>query len=146
MGIYNGTGEWNDYWVQNHPANSMSYVWNIIFIAVAKTAVPLLVMVNGALMLQKDITYGVIFKKYIMKSVTMLLFWNVILARVTLIDGGTVNDVMSILVFGYQQFWFIYTLIGLYILQPLLREIVKNEKLLKAIIVFFIGCIILNSL
>ena len=55
--LYIETGTWNDYWVINHPINIESYLFNIIFIAVAKIAVPLFVMVNGALMLQKDIEY-----------------------------------------------------------------------------------------
>lgn len=137
---------WIDYWVSNHPANLEDYIFNVIFIAVAKVAVPLFVMVNGALMLQKDIDYKKIFQKYILRCIEILLFWNILMAVCTFLDGGTVNDVLSVLAFGYQQFWFIYTLIGLYIFQPLLRVIVKNEKLLDIVIIIFGAVIILNSL
>ena len=144
--LYTETGTWNDHWVCNHPENLERYVYNIILIAIAKAAVPLFIMVNGALMLDKDITYKTILKKYILRCIKVLLFWNIFMAICTYMDGGTINDVLSVLIFGYQQFWFIYTLIGLYLVQPLLREIVKQEKILKAAIFMFVVALALNSI
>lgn len=143
--IYVGTGAWSDYWVCNISDDS-NYIVNVILITIAKTAVPLFVMVNGALMLNKDLSWEKIFSKYIVRCIKILLFWNFFMSICTFMDGGTINDVLSVFVFGYQQFWFLYTLIGLYVMQPLLRAIVKQDNLLKVMIYFFVILSVMETL
>lgn len=103
-------------------------------------------MVNGALMLEKNIDYKTIFRKYIIKCIKILIFWNIILAAIVQFDGGTINDVLAVLIYGYKQFWFIYTLIGLYLLQPILRQIIKNEIALNGTVFIFFILIIINTI
>lgn len=55
---------------------------------------------------------------------------------ISLIQGGygirtVLNALIKDIVFGEYHTWFIMTLIGLYLITPLLYEIVRNEKLMQ---------------
>lgn len=99
-------------------------------------AVPLFVMISGALMLNEDkkITNRSIFKR-IVKFIFILFIWAFIYAIFekvfkTVSHGKTVNvcDVIIYMIEGHYHLWYMFMLIGLYLITPILRLFVKREN------------------
>lgn len=134
-------------------ADVTSLHWQIcnIFDTGTRWAVPIFVMISGSLFLnpQKKITTKDIYKKYILRLVIAYLFWSLLY---TLIFStfryyepfsvqGIKNTIAGTLVGGMYHLWFIPMLIGLYILTPVLKELISNisrEKLRYLILVMFL--------
>ncbi len=111
--------------------------WTVdIYDSLAKTAVPLFVMLTGALLLQPskvDEPIRVFFKKRWKRIGLPFVFWGTLYFLWRFLVNGevlTVNSVFQGVLNGpYYHFWFLYLLIGLYLLTPLLRVIVKSARL-----------------
>jgi surface polysaccharide O-acyltransferase-like enzyme len=97
-------------------------------------------MVTGFLLLQPSKTnepLRVFFKKRWAKIGIPVLFWaGIYLAWRAFIYGNVINltvIVQSLFAGPYEQFWFIYLLIGLYLLTPIIRVVVAHAdwKLIK---------------
>lgn len=113
-------------------ANLMKY-WSVV-------AVPLFFMANGMLFFTKKFS----FQKHITKIIYLLLgsmVWKllIILAMIAISKGQlrwTIQQILSELVginiyepyIPTEQFWFTYTLVGIYIVAPLFRHIYENYK------------------
>jgi surface polysaccharide O-acyltransferase-like enzyme len=119
------------------------------YAAVGHIGVPLFVMLSGFLLLQPEKTdepLRVFFKKrfnriglpFIFWSI-IYFFWNVYVHNMPLTLDGAVKAFMS---GTYIHLWFLYLLVGLYLITPLLRVFVKylDSKRLKYLaILWFIG-------
>lgn len=93
------------------------------------TCVPLFIAVNGALLLNRPYSY----KKHIartVKYVLLLFFWRLVHITTYFILGAprlSLPDLLALLVAGsidgypLGHFWFLYALIGLYLLFPLIK-------------------------
>jgi surface polysaccharide O-acyltransferase-like enzyme len=98
--------------------------------------VPLFFMVSGALLLQPsklDEPIGVFLKKRFARVGVAFVFWSVIYflwsyyAQHTPLTFYSVTQ--ALLQGGaYYQFWFIYAIMGIYLLTPILRMVIKNSK------------------
>jgi len=108
-----------------------------IFNAFSRFAVPIFFMMSGALMLDesKNITFKIIFKK-IFNFVVMLFVWNFIYALsfgillpIYYNKQISLSGVFKQLVLGNYHLWFLYALIGLYLITPILRLFVKKENI-----------------
>jgi surface polysaccharide O-acyltransferase-like enzyme len=120
-----------------------------VYNALSRGSVPLFIMVSGFLLLQPskyDEPLGVFLKKRWRRIGLPVIFWGAIyFAWNAYINNQPVNTLYiaeSILSGPYQQFWFIYLLIGLYLLTPLIRVVVAHAdlKLIKYfLIIWFIG-------
>lgn len=106
-----------DFWVGNG--------WD----SVARIGVPLFVMLSGALMLDEGYSYS---KKkligHIVKLCLFFVFWSATYCFIfqvaqPIAKGDALNFkyILSTLVYGHVHLWFIYMIIGLYALVPLLR-------------------------
>lgn len=101
-------------------------------------AVPIFVMISGALSFRKDIGLKEIYQKKILRILIAYIFWNVFyaashdIARPLLI--GQVIEwkaFMNEIVVGRYHLWYCRMIIGIYILIPALKCIVEREKILK---------------
>ena len=116
--------------------------------SINRIGVPLFLMISGYLMLSNSSTESIWFfyKKNIQKLIIPLTAWNIIYY---IADSYLKNEEMDPFVF-LQQFlnqgcsyhmWFIYTLIGIYLMCPFLYRIVvlctSKELLILIIIVLF---------
>ena len=112
------------------------WVGNILD-SLSRIGVPLFLMISGALMLDKNYkcsTQKLI--KHIKKMIIFFIFWSEIYCIVsniiisTVINHQPFNKVDFIVHFiqGHYHLWFIYLIIGLYLIVPLLRLWVKNEN------------------
>lgn len=115
--------------------------WSVVdfYQSLARLGAPLFLMLTGALLLQptKNESLSVFFKKRWGRIGLPLLFWGVVYFawdflvihtpfNLTVIAQGILNG-------PYTQFWYLYVLIGLYILTPILRVFITHadETLVK---------------
>ena len=108
--------------------------WNIFmyYESVVNWAVPVFIMISGALMLSKDYTYSRIIKK-IMRIAVLFAVWSLfyLLLDVWNHGSGTYRDHylwLQVLMQGHYHMWFLLMLCGLYLLTPLLRAMLKEEN------------------
>ncbi len=117
-----------------------------IYDSIARVGVPLFVMVTGFLLLQPskiNEPLRVFFSKRWAKIGIPVLFWaGIYLAWRAFVNGDVVDLTFvskSLFVGPYQHFWFIYLLIGLYLLTPIVRVLVAHAdwKLIKYFLVIW---------
>lgn len=98
--------------------------------------VPLFVMISGALLLnpKKEISIGKIYKKYIFRMIAVLVVFSLVFALVDSLwssDGfdfsfiriGLLNCIQGS---SWSHLWYIYLLIGLYVILPVIRRFVQS--------------------
>ena len=122
-----------------------------VFGAIGYLGVPLFVMLSGALLLnpvKADEPMGVFFKKRFNRIGLPLIFWTVVyfIWSFTVWENPVTlfNIVQGLISGSYPILWFLYLLVGLYLITPILRTLVKHIdrkqfKLLLAI--WFLGTI-----
>lgn len=105
--------------------------------------VPLFVMLSGALLLGKDEPIPVFFKKRINRLIIPFITWSIVVYGLNaIIDTGgeysVWDGIYKFLTSGvYGIYWYIYLILGLYLLTPVFRE-VKSRYLTYIIVVFYI--------
>jgi surface polysaccharide O-acyltransferase-like enzyme len=121
-----------------------------ILLSIVVLGVPLFVMLSGALLLQPQKAnepIRVFLKKRLSRIGIAFVFWSIVYFAWDYFINHTslsVNSVIQSLLNGgaYKQFWFIYLIMGLYLITPILRAVVANadRKILRYLIVlWFIG-------
>jgi len=93
-------------------------------------AAPIFFMLSGALLLQKEEPSRVIYLKRLPKILLPFMFWNFIYIVFDLMQhpehSFIGNVIHSLSVPIIYHFWFIYVLIGLYVITPIIRPYVKK--------------------
>lgn len=89
--------------------------------------VPGFVMVSGMFLLNKDIDIKRIFKKYIFRSLVLYIIFSTLYAIVYYYEKDA--NIISTFISGYYHLWYLYLLIGLYLVTPILRKIISDKKL-----------------
>jgi surface polysaccharide O-acyltransferase-like enzyme len=104
-------------------------LWHIIY-----TAVPLFVMLSGALLLGKDEPINLFFKKRLQRILIPFLVWSFVLGTFLyykenhMLSGCLTWIVKSTLTGGIHTiYWYIYLILGLYLITPLLRKIIQHS-------------------
>lgn len=114
---------------------SAGWYFVMLFTSVCLLAVPLFFMVSGALLLDTDkvVSFKDLFFKRILKQAIPFLVWSLVYIIIRIIMGkldfsfSTFADILSQP--AYYQFWFMYTLLAIYLLLPILQAVViKLEK------------------
>lgn len=105
-----------------------------------KWGVDIFIMISGALFLnpKRNITIKKIYKKYVSRVVLILVIWSLAYAVYPVIRdllfGIEISwderfpNVVRNFVLGNYHLWYLYMLIGLYMLTPFLKEIVKKRE------------------
>jgi surface polysaccharide O-acyltransferase-like enzyme len=127
-----------------------------IYLSIVVLGVPLFVMLSGALLLQPqkaDEPIRVFLKKRLSRIGIAFVFWSVIYFAWDYFVNHTVltvNSIIQSLLDGgaYKQFWFIYLIMGLYLITPILRVITANaqKKILRYLIVLWFVAVALVPL
>jgi surface polysaccharide O-acyltransferase-like enzyme len=120
-----------------------------IYDSISRSSVPLFVMLTGALLLQPnkvDEPLRVFFKKRWNRIGIPVIFWGAIFFAWDFLVRGQSLSALSILqgIFAgpYVHFWYVYILIGLYLITPLLRVVVAHAdwRIIRYfLIIWFIG-------
>jgi surface polysaccharide O-acyltransferase-like enzyme len=121
---------------------------NDVYQSIGRVCVPLFVMLSGALLLQpeKHDTLSSFFKKRWARIGLPWIFWALIYyAWDFLVEKHTFSSTaifQGILTGQYYHFWYLYMLLGLYLLTPILRILLAraNRSSVKLwLVVWFIG-------
>lgn len=112
----------------------ITWLYSAVLSVICRTGVPLFFMISGALLLNKEESLKVLFKKRILRIAVVLLLFS-FLQYVILVCRGKVEE-YSILLFlkGIlegtieETYWFLYAYLGILFLLPLLRKLVKGLK------------------
>lgn len=132
--------------------NSSFWISNII-ISFSRICVPILIMISGNFLLFKEVNYYKFYMKRIKKILIPLIFWSVlyVLLRfmMNIISGENFNLVeYKNIINGkpYYHLWYLYMLVGLYLVTPVLNiAFEKLDDLQKTRIGIFLlsfGCVL----
>ncbi len=116
--------------------------WQIlnVFDSAMRFCVPLFVMISGALFLDpaREIRQRRLFTHNILRVVTAFLFWSVAYAGLSFvlnflrgmpITAQAVGELIRNIAVGHYHLWFLFAIVGLYLITPLLRLITANKRL-----------------
>ncbi|HSQ48486.1 MAG TPA: acyltransferase family protein [Candidatus Deferrimicrobiaceae bacterium] len=127
-----------------------------VYGSIARTAVPLFIMLTGALLLQPEKTdepLRFFFKKRWNRIGVPVIFWAIVflawaffVRRQTFTPSTILQDALA---GPYVHFWYVYLLVGLYLITPVFRVFVAHAdwKLVKYFLwVWFVGTGIVSLL
>jgi surface polysaccharide O-acyltransferase-like enzyme len=119
--------------------------------AITRFAVPVFVMITGALLLHREYEIGSFLKKRLTRVVVPFLFWSLIYVwyswyneEITFGNDAWANikQVLHLLKYGSSyHLWYVYMLIGLYFFIPVIGKFVRNaseNEILYFLIVWFV--------
>lgn len=112
-------------------------IWQIgnIYDSIVRFCVPIFFMISGALLLNKDYDLKEFIVKRVVRIFPPFIFWSLIyiLYNSFVVGNGSFefiafikNVVLNLLHGSEYHLWFVYTLIGLYLLTPILRPWIKS--------------------
>lgn len=119
-------------------------VWQEMIYLISKTVVPIFFMISGFLNLRKDYTYKEIIKKTITRLFIPLFLFSTLIYFKDHMELSIQNFYSFIVAFLQDDimghYWFLYALIGMYIVTPMVRKMVKNfeEKDYRYFIIIWI--------
>lgn len=142
---------------RHYNISSMDWMVDNIFASIGIFAVPIFFMVSGCVFLNptKNITYTLLWQKYIKKFIIYFLIWSSIYTGFRTIMNypfpfckEAVKYFITATLSGENtyQFWFLFVLVGLYIITPFLRKIVYGKLLKIFLIISFIVSIVLPTI
>ena len=98
-------------------------------------AVPVFVMISGALFLNRDIPIRKLYGKYIFRIFTAFVFWSFLYTVTLKQDELEPIEYLEHFLMGHYHMWFLYAIAGLYVIVPFVRKIAESELLTK----YFLG-------
>jgi len=139
--------------LQLYPSSSPNWWAASVYKSIALPCVPLFIMLSGALLLQPvkvNEPIRVFLKKRLSRIGLAFAFWTAIYTiwsfyvSKTPVTLANVGQSISFDLFSgaYYQFWFIYLIVGLYLITPILRVVITygGDKMIRyLIIVWFVG-------
>lgn len=125
--------------------------WNVynIFVSASRFSVPIFVMISGYFFLnpKKEIKIETMYKKYIGRMIVPFLFWSFIYAVATTNSAilsakpEAITIVLKRTIEGHAQYWYLYMLVGLYIITPFVKRmlaVISKKELEYFLILSFI--------
>lgn len=118
------------------PASALWFRLNLLESGI-RWCVPVFVMISGSLFLdpQKDIPTRKIWNQYIRRIAIAALFWSSIYALMNTLKYPTDLDLLhrcadfaiTVLLKPADHLWYVYMIIGLYIMTPVIRKIISGS-------------------
>ncbi len=118
-----------------------SHDWKVfmVFESLTNWAVPVFVMISGAMMLSKEYSYKDVLKKAGKVAVVFFIWSFIYLISDMCIHGPSAftKDFIWLQVFlqGHYHMWYLIMLFGLYLVVPFIKPVVSDKKLLKAFLI-----------
>ena len=120
-------------------------------------AVPVFLMITGGLLLDpnRKITYDICIKKYVKRILLALFVFGVsfsimeITLNVKALSVGSIGEAIINVINGnsWSHLWYLYSLIGLYLILPILKTFINNtdnSTLICSIGVIFLFCFMIK--
>ena len=105
--------------------------------SIVRWAVPVFVMISGALFLSRDIPVRKIYGKYIFRIFTAFVFWAFFYVCLDYVDMSIMG--INFIHGRFLHMWFLFMIAGLYMIVPFVKKIAESEFLTKyfLVIAFF---------
>ncbi len=119
---------------QNWPnVDTNTFEWNVfnVYDGASRWGVPIFVMISGALFLGREYTLATLYRKHILKMAIAFVFWSTAYAvwgNWIEESGKTGKEILVSIILGRYHLWFLPMIIGIYMIVPLLNDIVKDNK------------------
>ena len=136
------------------PEDSVDYVWAHSLVLLCRFAVPVFLMMSGALFLDPKRPFDMKkhFKKYVLRMALILVVWQAVYAlgealtmEVALGGVGRLETFLTAFFsMKYKHLWYILMLLAMYLLVPILRRVTQDKKTTEYFL--FIGIIICFAL
>lgn len=117
--------------------HTVEFAFGNLFDSIARVGVPLFLMISGALFLdeRKEITLKSIISKHVKSLAIITIVWAIIYSIVynvfdSLLEGDTISisDTITGIVEGHLHMWYLYMIMGIYVITPFLRKFVNKES------------------
>ncbi len=121
--------------------SNSSYIFSLFYNTVSRISVPIFLMISGALLLDRKFNTKKYFKR-LFKYVLLIIVWDIVyLVWEYLYLGVTYDKLYKLILEPYRaHLWFLYTILILYAIQPLLKIILDKTnnigKIILAVIWF----------
>lgn len=124
---------------------SSSWMFFNVLDSAVRWAVPLFVMISGALFLnpEKEISFTLICKKNLLRLGTAFAFWSLLYTLCDLRRGLSLRSAPLTFLKGEYHMWFLFLIGGLYLFVPLLRRLTRTKKRTELFLALFGGAFIL---
>lgn len=138
--------------VTSYNTATPEFFWGNIFDSISRIGVPLFVMISGALMLDenRNISIKSLFLKNIKNIAFLLIFWSVLYSCIYNIvfplskgESLSFKRIVSSMLLGHYHMWYLYMIIGLYLITPFLREFISKKN--KNLILLFFAVSVLTQ-
>lgn len=134
-----------------------SFEWQVfnVYDSLVRFCVPVLFMISGVFFLDpaRDYTLKKLFRKNISRIIKAYLFWSACYSILTNLftqkasHMQMIHDITRDFIFGHFHLWFLFTLVGLYLIVPFLRKICEEKYLMQYFLILsFVFCFIVNLL
>lgn len=128
---------------------SFNFIVGNIFDSISRFGVPIFLMISGSLFLDVNYDYSKEKNKnHIIKMIKFFLFWAIfysVLFGIVIpkFMGSKINlnYFLTELIFGHYHLWFIYMIIGFYLITPLLRVWVNDKNIHYVKCFIFLGLV-----
>lgn len=123
--------------VISSPKDSLSFAIANLCDSLSRIGVPVFTMISGSLMLNESKKLEIKdMLVYALRIWSMLLFWsvfysiyyNIIIPIIFSRKISSIETVLTAIMDGHYHLWFLFMIIGLYIVTPILRLFVKKEN------------------
>ena len=114
-------------------AKGVQFDISLFLSIVCKAAVPLFLMISGAVLLGKNEGLKSLFNKRILKCAVALVLFSALYALKLVIKGEEISSVFSSLTGIVQEpiflpYWYLYSYLGFLVLLPILRPLAQNMQ------------------
>ena len=123
--------------------------WQILsfYDSIARWGVPIFVMISGALLLGKDTSIKKLYGRKILRIVVSFFFWSTVYTIWSTLIGNQsikVKDLIREILTGHYHQWYMFMIVGLYIIIPILNRIViHHDTAWYFVVVAFVFAIII---
>ena len=118
-----------------------AFLVSLVFNTISRISVPIFLMISGALLLDREFNKEKYIKRLI-KFIILIIVWDIVyLIWEYFYLGITYNKLYKLLFEPYRaHLWFLYTILLLYAIQPLLRMIMHkiNSQMKIALLVLWL--------
>lgn len=118
----------------------------IIVCIIARTCIPLFVMLSGALLLSKKESYRAFFSKRMMRIMFPWIGWTIffILFQQEYVKIDGVGSFIKIIIGTMESFWFLPMIFCLYLITPALRIFAQSAKTFDILLVIIFWIFVIS--
>lgn len=123
--------------IQNYSVPTIE--WNVInlYDSATRFCVPIFLMISGALFLnpEKQLSWRRLYTHYIFRIAIAFIFWSFIYACYVFTPNEE-PSFFTLFLWGHVHLWFLWLIVGQYMLVPILRTIVQNRLVMEYFLSF----------